>query len=111
MNSGNDCLSVTPKMANSDAYSNLENIWKNNSKKIIIAHLSVNSVRNKFYFLADIVKDNIDILMISEFKLDDSFPNSQLFMVAQMVQNSIFKFREILIFSEVFSFSDIFIFR
>ena len=27
--------------------------------------------------MADIVKDNIDILMISESKLDDSFPDSQ----------------------------------
>ena len=77
-NSGNDCLSVTPENANSDVYSNLENIRKNNSKKIIIAHLNINSIRNKFDFLADIVED-IDILMmmISEPKLDDSFPDSQ----------------------------------
>ena len=74
MNSGNDCLSVTPEKTNSDVYSNLENIRKNNSKKIIIAHLNINSIRNKFDFLADIIKDNIDILMISESKLDDSFP-------------------------------------
>ena len=78
MNSGNDCLSVPPENANSDVYSNLENIRKNNSKKIIIAHLNINSIRNKFDFLADIVED-IDILMmmISEPKLDDSFPDSQ----------------------------------
>ena len=31
--------------------------------------------------MADIVKDNIDILMISEPKLDDSFPDSQ-FLIA-----------------------------
>ena len=74
MNSGNDCLSVTPEKTNSDVYSNLENIRKNRSKKIIIAHLNINSIRNKFDFLADIIKDNIDILMISESKLDDSFP-------------------------------------
>ena len=55
----------------------MENIRKNNSKKIIIAHLSINSIRNEFNFLADIVKDNIDILMISESKLNDSFPDSQ----------------------------------
>ena len=50
---------------------------------IIIAHLNINSFRNKFNFLAvlaDIVKDNIDILMISESKLDDSFPDSQFFI-------------------------------
>ena len=28
-------------------------------------------------FFADIVKDNIDILLISESKLDDSFPDNQ----------------------------------
>ena len=49
---------------------------KNNSKKIIIVHLNINSVWNKFDFLADIVKDNVDILMVSESKLDDSFPDS-----------------------------------
>ena len=52
-------------------------MWKNSSKKIIISHLNINSIRNKFDFLADIVKDNIDILMISESKLDVSFPHSQ----------------------------------
>ena len=77
MNSGNDCLSVTPEKTNSDVYSNLENIRKINSKKIIVVHLNTNSIRNKFDFLADIVKDNIDILMISEYKLDDSSPDSQ----------------------------------
>ena len=78
MNSGNDCLSVTPEKTNSDVYSNLENIRKNNSKKIIVVHLNINSFRSKFDFLADIVKDNIDILMISEYKLDDSSPDSQV---------------------------------
>ena len=80
VNSGNDCLSVNPGKTNSDVYSNLENIRKNNSKKIIIPHLNINSIRNKFDFLADVVKGNIEILMISESKLDDSFPDSQFLM-------------------------------
>ena len=74
MNSGNYCLYVTPEKANSDVYSTLGNIRKNDSKKIIIAHRNINSIRNKFDILADIVKDNINILMISESKLDDPFP-------------------------------------
>ena len=77
-NSDNDWLSVTPEKTNLDIYSNLENIRKSNSKKIFIGHLNINSIRNKFDFLADIVKDNVDILMISESKLDDSFPDSQV---------------------------------
>ena len=77
MNSRNDCLSVTPEKANSNVYSNLENIRKNSSKKIIIAHLNIISIRNKFDFLTDVVKDKIDILMTSVSKLDNSFPDSQ----------------------------------
>ena len=38
-----------------------------------MGHLNINSVRNKFDTLSHIVKDNVDILMISETKLDDSF--------------------------------------
>ena len=61
MNSGNDCLSVAHEKAGSDVSSNLESIRKNNSKKIFMAQLNFNSSRYKFDFLADIVKDNIDI--------------------------------------------------
>ena len=39
--------------------------------------MNINSIRNKFNELARIVRENIDILMISEIKLDDSFPTRQ----------------------------------
>ena len=42
-----------------------------------MAHLNINSVRNKFELLINIIKDNTDILMISETKLDSSFPKGQ----------------------------------
>ena len=45
--------------------------------KIILAQLNINLIRNKFDFLAQQVKGNIDILMISETKLDESFPFGQ----------------------------------
>ena len=45
-----------------------------NVNKLIIAHLDINSLRNKFEFLISLMKGNIDILMISETKLDQSFP-------------------------------------
>ena len=78
MNSGNNYLSVTPEKTNSDFYSKLEKIQKNNSKNIFIMHVNINSIRNKFDFLTDIVKDNIDFLMILESKLDDLFPETQI---------------------------------
>ena len=42
--------------------------------------MNINSIQNKFNSLADIIKDIIDILMISETKVDDSFPDDQLFL-------------------------------
>ena len=48
--------------------------------KLIIGHLNINSLRNKFELLTHEIKDNIDILMISEKKLDESLPTSQFFM-------------------------------
>ena len=40
----------------------------------------MNSLRCKFELLTHQIKDNIDILMISETKLDESFRTSQFFM-------------------------------
>ena len=53
---------------------------KDNLNKLIFAHLNINSIRNKFDSFTDIIKDNIDILMISETKVDDSFPDGQFFL-------------------------------
>ena len=50
---------------------------KNNFNRLICAHLNINSVRSKFNLLSDIIKNNVDILMISEPELDSSFPNEQ----------------------------------
>ena len=36
--------------------------------------MNINSIRNKFEFLAKQIKGKIDILMISESKIDESFP-------------------------------------
>ena len=47
-------------------------------KNIIIGHLNINSIRNKFDLLKKMVSEEIDILMITETKLDDSIPVSQV---------------------------------
>ena len=39
-----------------------------------MAHTNINSLRNKFDMLTNSVTEYIDILMISEFKLDNTFP-------------------------------------
>ena len=48
-----------------------------NKDKIIIGHLNVNHIGNKFEPLASIVKDRVHVLLLSETKLDGSFPNGQ----------------------------------
>ena len=45
--------------------------------KLIIAHLNINSTTNKFESLSFMVENNVDMLLISETKLDDSFPSGQ----------------------------------
>ena len=42
--------------------------------KLVFGHLNINSIRNKFELLSEQVKGNIDILITSETKVDDSFP-------------------------------------
>ena len=67
----NECLSNALEKAKSDVNSSLQAIRKDNLNKLIFTHLNINSIRTKF--------DNIDILMISETEVDDSFPDGQFF--------------------------------
>ena len=45
--------------------------------KTIFAHFSISSLRNKFDQLGDMIKGNIDVLMISESKPNKSLPDGQ----------------------------------
>ena len=63
---------------NSNPLRNLRNLaLKVKLGKIITGHLNVNSVRNKINVLKSMSEDNIDILVISETKIDKSFPVNQ----------------------------------
>ena len=48
-----------------------------NPNRLICIHLNINSVRSNFDLLADILKNNIDILIISEAKIDQFFPEGK----------------------------------
>ena len=45
--------------------------------RLINGHLNINSLRNKFEMLREIVQDKLDIFLVSETKVDPSFPSSQ----------------------------------
>ena len=48
-----------------------------NAKKITIGALNVNSLRNKIGAVQELITNNIDICLLSETKIDESFPNQQ----------------------------------
>ena len=58
----------------------LQKIRLDNPDRIIFAHLNINSIRNKIHILENIASKNIDILLISETKIDDSFLSPQFLM-------------------------------
>ena len=55
----------------------LKEICIKNLNRTVLAHLNKNSLGNKFDILADQVTGNVDVMVISETKLDDSFPGRQ----------------------------------
>ena len=48
-----------------------------NLNRIIVGHININSIRNKFEMLSTLVCDKVDILLISESKLNDTYPTAQ----------------------------------
>ena len=77
----NDCVVVGEFNNNvpdeSNPYSILNDIRVKNMNRVIFAHININSIRNKFNMLADLIAGKIDLLLISETKIDDTFPSSQ----------------------------------
>ena len=57
-----------------DATSLLSKIRRAIRNNMIVAHLNINSIRNKFTSLKEVRSNNFDILVASETKPDTSFP-------------------------------------
>ena len=55
----------------------IKNLRLSNVNRVVIGNLSINSFPNKFDQLKEIVLEYIDFLVITETKLDDTFPNAQ----------------------------------
>ena len=51
-----------------------------NVNMLVIGHLNINSLCNKFDSLKLLVKNSLDVFMISETKLDKTFPEAKLLM-------------------------------
>ena len=60
-----------------DAPMMLRKLKVKNIIRLVIGHLNINSLPGKFDQLRTLWGKNIDILVLTETKLDSSFPNSQ----------------------------------
>ena len=60
-----------------DCFTELKTFRFKNPKNLIMGHLSINSLTNKFESIKPIISSNFDIFLVSETKLDESFPNNQ----------------------------------
>ena len=71
------CIAWEPKIL-IDKISDERNELRFQSKhRVLIGHLNIDSVRNKFEEWKMITANNLDIILISETKLDASFPSKQ----------------------------------
>ena len=74
--------SVTSETANNtydfDASEILHKLRIQNINNVIIGHLNINSIASKVDALKTIIQGNIDVLLISESKLNQSHPTAQV---------------------------------
>ena len=61
------------------AFDHMKILRLKNPKKVMLGHLNINSIQNKFTGIMDLVKENLDIFLISETKIDSSFPDAQFY--------------------------------
>ena len=62
----------SPQISNSLRTMRLKNVGR-----LIVASLNINSIANKIDRLEEIVRENVDILIILETKIDNTFPTAQ----------------------------------
>ena len=63
-----------------NSLSKIKKIQIGNANKVIIGNLNINSIRNKFEQLKETVLKYIDILVVTETKLDETFLDSLFLM-------------------------------
>ena len=69
-----DCDNIRAK---GNVFTSTKSIKAKDAKILFFGHLNVNSIRNKFASIQELIKRTFDIFLISETKIDGSFPNAQ----------------------------------
>ena len=60
-----------------DPQSILRLLKTKNADRPVICQLNINSIAQKFQYLESLIKENVDLLMVSETNVDDTFPTEQ----------------------------------
>ena len=61
-----------------ETFKTLRGFGSKHPKNVFLGHLNVNSLRNEFESVNELIKDTFDIFLVSESKLDSSFPDTWL---------------------------------
>ena len=81
----NACITEDVNVENSNNVNcNLSSSFKNlkikNSNRLVFGNLNTNTINKKFEQLKHIIKNSVDVLVVTETKLDPSFRNGQFFI-------------------------------
>ena len=60
-----------------NVFTSTKSIKAKHPKNLFLGHFNVNSIRSKCVSIEQLIKRTFDIFLISETKIDDSFPNAQ----------------------------------
>ena len=60
----------------------LSSLRRKNLNRVILAKVNINSIRNKFNLTAEGIKRKVDVLMIPETKIDETFSDRQFYIEA-----------------------------
>ena len=71
-------VSITTVTTKNNFKTKLKDIRITNLNRIVISHIHINAMRNKFELLVEAVVGNIDILVVTKTKIDKSFPATNL---------------------------------
>ena len=55
----------------------INDLRNQNPFRVIIGDININSIRNKFELLVSFISNNLDLLMKSKTKINDTLPDSQ----------------------------------
>ena len=78
-----DLLNRSPEMSINDVFSHclteIKKLRLRNINKVLFGTLNINSLPKKFDQLREIVLKHVDVLVVTETKLDDTLPNVSVF--------------------------------